>query len=133
MHDVDCIVEQCALCGWPMIKCKCTKDAEYDAEVQKLGGFMPWTGLPPGHAEAAEYDLWCCFTFTQTGHAFKACKATDMGAKPNLAAVVQFCRWDKEKRKWILQSTELLEKEAERLKQEEIAKLRARLAELEGK
>lgn len=101
MHQSSCSVEQCALCGWPMGRCKCIKDAEYDAEVQRLGGFMPWTGFPPGHAEAIEYGLWCCFTLTVTGHGWKPCAATDQGAKANLAALIQLCRWDKEKRRWV--------------------------------
>lgn len=136
MHMSGCDVEQCPLCGGQAISCECVYVVNgissfdeleerhpdvfhngpteamtqvFDAEIQKYGGRLPWTGEWPGRAECREFDLWCYWgdRETQEPRAFEeqgrwiGCGKDHPNAKADLNALPFTARWDKVQRKWI--------------------------------
>jgi len=81
LHQRGCDVERCSLCGGQAISCGCVytvngmpyssleedhpdiyangptdeMHAKLDAEVERCGGRLPWTGQWPGEAECIEF------------------------------------------------------------------------------
>lgn len=119
-HKPGCDVERCAICGDQLISCDCvyvvngldpdtlefehpdiyhggsTDEmlAAYEAEVEKLGGPLLWTGEWPGEAECREFGFWSYW-----GPPWIACKADHPGAGPGLNELYTYTKWDKVQRK----------------------------------
>ena len=91
VHSPGCDVERCPMCKMQLIGCGCIYKVNgmdrsrlevehpdiygggptdemcdrFDAAVQEIGGFLPWTGEWPGVAECREFGWFC-----QDGHGF---------------------------------------------------------------
>jgi len=130
LHDPGCDVERCAFCGYQRISCGCiyelsgidtseleethpdiysngpTKEMEdkYDAEVEKIGGRLPWTGEWPGKAECREFDLWCYFDESK---GWVICDASHPKAREDLNRLNEWAgfTWSREKRRWVRAAT----------------------------
>jgi hypothetical protein len=102
-HQPGCDVESCPFCGHQIISCDCAKDEDFYTELQQVGA-IPWSGMWPGQKEAIEYDFWCRWALTITGHAWQRCAKGDHGARVNLNRVLEECVWDKVKRRWVRQA-----------------------------
>lgn len=105
-----CDEETCPICGHQLISCHCTKDEAFYAELQDLGGPIPWSGLPNGHKEAIECGFWCKWSLlppTEQTHyqtsGWIQCSKDEQGARIDFARLHRECVWDKRKRKWIRQ------------------------------
>lgn len=85
MHDHGCDVERCPLCGGQLISCDCIYEVnglntatleeyhpdiyengatdemweKFETEVEKHGGYQPWSGEWPGVAECRERGWFC--------------------------------------------------------------------------
>lgn len=126
MHQRGCDTERCSLCGGQAISCGCVYEVNgidpddleedypsvyrdgptkemykiFDAEIEKLGGRLPWTGVWPGEAECIEFGWYSKWV---DGRGWVRCEATDEGAGPDLnrlhggGAV-----WDAKARRWVL-------------------------------
>jgi hypothetical protein len=57
---------------------------------------LPWTGEWPGEAEAREYGFFCYWN----GH-WTRCSADHPGARPDLTRLIEECRWDSERQRWV--------------------------------
>lgn len=118
VHSPGCDVERCPMCKMQLITCGCVYKAngmdrkllererpmiwangptdemyeKFDAAVQEIGGFLPWTGEWPGAAECRERGWFC-----QDGHgpdsrwgSFCPCPADAPGAMEDLNRWVRF-------------------------------------------
>jgi hypothetical protein len=137
-HIGGCDVERCCLCGFQAISCNCvyivngisvdtmedrypeifsggpTQEMEekYDAEVEKFGGRMPWTGEWPGLEACRLFGFWCFWGNPSTGEAldFRSkstlgqwipCTADHPGAREDLNRLAGSVEWSREKRQWV--------------------------------
>ena len=136
LHKDGCDVERCCLCGYQAIACGCVyelngidrddmerthpeiykngptdaMDAVLEAEENKYGGRLPWTGEWPGDAEAREFGLFVRWADPRTGKlcefpkapgTWVKCGKDDPGAGPDFTALFTTCRWDKVQRRWV--------------------------------
>lgn len=118
IHDHGCDVERCPICKMQLIGCNCIYKLNgmnpsyleeehpdiymngptekmykvFDKEVEKLGGFLPWTGEWPGVLECRERGWYC-----QDGHgphyrwgSFCPCPPDAPGAIEDLNRWVRF-------------------------------------------
>lgn len=120
-HIAGCDLEHCALCGQQLIGCNCVwelsgiddiddqeeidvpTDAMYevfDAEVDKYGGRLPWTGEYPGITQCQELGLWC-YEDPET-HRFVPCDADHPDKREDLTRLY-FGRyeWNKRLRRFV--------------------------------
>jgi hypothetical protein len=91
LHMAGCDCERCPRCGGQIISCACIYEVN-DMSRQRL----PWTGEQPGEAEAREYGFYCYWN----GH-WVRCSADHPGARPDLNRVIEECRWDSERQRWV--------------------------------
>lgn len=124
-HDLGCDVERCAICGGQLIGCGCVYEANgitawsleethpevfnsgpteamwavFDAEVEKLGGRLPWTGEFPGSDACREFDFWCFWD--ETSRRWVRCDRSHPQAIEDLNHLVVFAHWDKIGRRWV--------------------------------
>lgn len=85
--------------------------ARLDAEIEKYGGPLPWTGEYPGRDACREFGLWCYWGNPQTREALPTpftpggqwleCKAEHPSATEDLNRLLQVAHWDKRLRKWV--------------------------------
>lgn len=117
-------MERCAICGEQQIGCGCVYELNgiatstmeethpeiyykgateamyevFDAEVEKLGGRLPWTGEYPGSHACREFDFWC---FWDEGRGWVRCDRSHPQAIEDLNHLVVFAHWDKIGRRWV--------------------------------
>jgi len=126
MHMPGCDTERCARCGGQSLSCGCVYEVNgmnavmlseehpeiykggptkkmwkvFDAEIEKLGGRLPWTGVWPGEAECIEFGWYSRYSDDK---GWERCKADDEGACPDLN---RLCGggavWDVKARRWVL-------------------------------
>jgi hypothetical protein len=118
VHQEGCDVERCRRCGGQAIACNCVyevclgpgvdlerdhpaifeqgpteaMEAQFAAEVQRLGGRLPWTGTWPGVDEAAALGWYCLRN--PTGSGYVPCASTDPDAQPDLNRLAREAHWD---------------------------------------
>ena len=137
LHDHGCDVECCPLCGGQLIACGCVyivngidpvdlKDnfpmlwdngptdsmyKNFDDEIERLGGYLPWMGDSPGTQECIEFGWYSRFVDKETGKPFnygdlkrsgkwEKCDKHTEGAGPDLNRLVTECKWNKYTRRW---------------------------------
>ncbi len=126
-HVPGCDVARCSLCGGQLIACDCiyrcngiavetmeethpdifekgpTEDmyGPYDAEVERLGGRLPWTGEYPGSAEARALGFWCRMV---PGRGWTPCEPDHPEAMEDVTRLVMTHRWDRFCRRWVKRS-----------------------------
>jgi hypothetical protein len=124
-HQYGCDVEHCAICGGQCISCGCvyeingmpmsTLEEEHpeiytggatdemyevlDAEVERLGGRLPWTGEFPGCAECREFDLWSYW-----GPPWISCHRDHPQASEDLNRLCSVAMWDKTRRRYVVRN-----------------------------
>jgi hypothetical protein len=124
-HADGCDVECCARCGRQQVIDNCVYELNgismlfmesthpeiytggptavmfevYDAEIEKIGGRLPWTGLWPGVVECREYDFWC------VGPPWVSCSKDTPEATEDLNRLYRETRWDREKRRHVLRTS----------------------------
>lgn len=120
-HQPGCDVERCPLCKGQLITCGCvyaingmdrskldvehpdiykngaTEEmwAKFDAEVEKHGGFEPWSGEWPGVAECRERGWYCQDDFPPHPRygSFCPCPPDAPGASEDLNRLAHYNRW----------------------------------------
>ena len=124
-HIGGCDVERCVLCGRQLIGCHCIYKVNgfdihemefthpdifnngpteemyklYDAEVEKYGGFLPWTGIWPGVSECQEFGWYCIFI---PNKGFESVDKNYPEASEDLNRLYSGASfWSKEKRRFI--------------------------------
>ncbi len=118
LHQYGCDIERCPLCGGQSIGCHCVyevnntnvddygddspTDAMYnvfDAEVEKTGGRLPWTGLYPGVAECAEYGWYSKWSEAK---GWERCDKDDPEGSEDLNRLGAWsCTWSRELRRFV--------------------------------
>jgi hypothetical protein len=69
----------------------------YDAEVDKYGGPLPWTGEPTAWPEAREFG-W----YVRWGeHVWEECGADDPDAMASRNRLYQVALWDRQQRRFV--------------------------------
>jgi hypothetical protein len=129
MHSPGCDMEMCAYCGRQLLSCNCVYDlnnfnqmpfrvqerinaegptstmwAVYEQEVAKLGGPLPWTGESGGAEACRKLGLWCYWGGDANPPmlGWIECEAEHPLAREDLNALASRCRWDREKREYVL-------------------------------
>lgn len=95
-HKLGCAVERCAACGLQRSGCMCNKTIDMAYRRNKR---LPWTGEFPGIAECRQYGLYC--RLTSAG--WEECKATDVGASPNLVKLACVGTWDRKQGRFVME------------------------------
>jgi hypothetical protein len=72
--------------------------AVFDAEVDRYGGKLPWTGEYPGCEACRQFDLWCRW---QDGNGWVACDREHPEAREDLNRLHQVARWHPTARAWV--------------------------------
>lgn len=105
LHELGCFTERCRMCGGQLVACGCaakfgadedgdaTEEAyqQFDAEVEKLGGRMPWSGiLYEQECALAREQGW----FVRWAPGWVPCEATHPDAQPDLNRVAFASTWD---------------------------------------
>jgi hypothetical protein len=125
-HVLGCSIERCALCGAQAISCGCvwkltttvgfiesapTEEemwGQYDAEVQRYGGRLPWEGEFPGSKECREYNLYCYWDSAPNpaqplaAGKWVQCSKDHPSAQEDLNTLHSRAVWDKVARRWLL-------------------------------
>jgi hypothetical protein len=91
MHVRGCDQEQCAKWGAQRLSCGCP--------FRRGDLRHPWTGIQPGVEECREYGF---FSRRWPGRGYLPCHADDPGAVEDINRLVAECRWDAEKRRFVL-------------------------------
>lgn len=123
-HLDGCCVAMCARCGRQCVACDCVYELNgidvetleqthpsiyakgataqlyvaLDAEIERLGGPLPWTGEFPGSADAREQGFWCRW---KEGEGWVQCEPEHPEATEDLNRLVTACVWDARQRKWV--------------------------------
>lgn len=71
-----------------------------DAEIEKVGGRLPWTGIWPGVEECVEFGWYS----KRVAVGYRKCEKDDPRAGPSLNRLSQDAIWSREKRRWVLPS-----------------------------
>jgi len=115
-HTPGCDVERCAMCGYQAIGCDCIYKVSgidvdtmedptdemyerFDAEIEKLGGRLPWTGHWPNLTECQEYGFWCYWV---EGKGWVECSKDHPEAREDLNRLLSSTVWDRMKRRFVL-------------------------------
>lgn len=124
IHVHGCDVERCPNCGHQLIGCDCVYEVcgidaddmesahpeiwnhgptdemeqKFDAYVESIGGYLPWTGEFPGSDACREFGWYSRWV---EGKGWVRCEEDDEGAGPDLNRLVSTARWDREKRRWV--------------------------------
>ena len=86
-HKGGCDIERCPECGGQRLTC---------GHITDLPD-LPWTGVFPGLAEAAELGLFCYWD-----KRWLVCEADHPQAQPDLNALYTLATWNKETQKWVM-------------------------------
>lgn len=116
MHVLGCDVERCSLCGFQLCACPCVYEvndvdeddiegdgpteemyAKFDAEVERYGGRLPWTGEYPFLDAAAALGFYC---YEEPDGQLVECAADHPQAEPNLNKLNTSADWNKVTRRW---------------------------------
>lgn len=126
VHESACDVETCALCGWQLMTCNCVYELSgmdperleqdhpaiyengatspmwerYDAEVQKVGGPVSWSGEWTGVPECVEFGWYA--RRNPDGPGWVRCEKDTPGARPDVNRLSHDARWDVALRRYVL-------------------------------
>jgi len=116
LHERGCDLELCRLCGGQLIGCGCEREvagidlsddereltdaewAAFDAEIERLGGRLPWTGEYPGKSDCRELGLWCRWVPCR---GWVPCVRDVSDAREDLNRLPLVARWDVAAGRWV--------------------------------
>lgn len=160
LHSRGCDTERCRLCGGQIISCDCVYDVAgmdvstmekthpqiyrngptpemvkaYDAEADKYGGRLPWTGIWPGVLECQEFGWYS--KRNPSGPGWVPCEPDDPQASEDLNRLRKEAVWSRKKGRFIRHMTrERLKElrkisEAENLSMNDIVEIEAAFDEI---
>lgn len=125
LHELGCDVERCSLCGNQKISCECfykvnkvdpddfenveyndpdhpeikRMEANFNTEIDKYGGRLPWTGEWPGIDACQEFNL---YAYCVKRKGWIPCSKDHPNASEDLNKLHTVAKWNKVSRKWEL-------------------------------
>lgn len=103
LHAPGCEIEQCPACGFSVTSCDHGDDV-LEPDSHFWGRRIPWSGVMSMTEEAVEYGLFV--RWEESGHgplgSWVTCSKDHPDAKPDRNSIARRCRWDRDKRRFVL-------------------------------